>query len=70
MVRRYDAYADTPTIYFYLRCPKCKMEGQRKIYLEDSGKHFLQFPVKTEYLAKTPEECQPGIIRRREDSDE
>ena len=36
MVERRDYYANTPTIYFYLKCPKCGAEGQRKIYLEDS----------------------------------
>lgn len=61
MVRRYDKYARTPTIYFYLRCPKCRNEGQRKIYLEDRGKHFLQISTQTKLLAKSPKEAKPGL---------
>ena len=63
-VERNDGYANTPTIYFILRCPKCGAQGFRKIYLEDSGKHFLMFPKVVELLAKNPAEAKPGIIRR------
>ena len=45
MVRRHDAYADTPTIYFYMRCPKCGKEGQMKTYLEEDEGHFLRYPT-------------------------
>lgn len=34
-VFRDDNYANTPTIYFYLKCPRCGITGQRKIYLEE-----------------------------------
>jgi len=50
MVRRHDSYADTPTIYFYLKCPKCGAEGQRKIYLENEKGMFLLFPVRSHPL--------------------
>ena len=65
MVERDDGYADTPTVYFYLRCPKCGSQGFRKIYLEDTGKHFLVFPKVVESLAKNPAEARPGIVTRR-----
>lgn len=49
MVKRDDTYAERPTIYFYLKCPKCGKEGQRKIYLDQTEKErgtlFLEFPV-------------------------
>jgi hypothetical protein len=64
MVRRHDSYASTPSIYFYLRCPKCGHEGLRKIYLEDTDKHFLSFPTTYEHLAKDTTEAMPGIARR------
>ena len=62
LVERNDAYAHTPTIYFYLRCLKCGTATFRKIYLEDHGKHFLQIPTRLKTLAKTAAEAQPGII--------
>jgi hypothetical protein len=64
LVERNDAYAKTPTIYFYLQCPKCGAANFRKIYLEDAGKHFLGFPTTIQLLAKNPEECKAGIIKR------
>jgi C4-type Zn-finger protein len=63
-VERDDRYAHTPTIYFYLHCLKCGARNFRKIYLEDSGKHFLYFPSTIQLLAKNPEECKSGIIKR------
>lgn len=64
LVYRDDSYANTPTIYFLMRCPKCGKCGIRKIYLEDCGKHFMVFPSKVELLAKTPEEAKAGIRKR------
>jgi hypothetical protein len=64
MVKRHDCYANTPTLYFYLHCPKCGKEDSRKIYLEDSGKHCMGIPSKMEPLAKTVDEAIEGIQTR------
>ena len=64
-VIRDDSYANTPTIYFWLKCPICGAVGARKIYLEDQGKHFLAFPRTVELLAKNPREARPGIRKAR-----
>ncbi|MCD6421799.1 hypothetical protein J7L13_00415 [bacterium] len=63
LVERNDSYANTPTIYFYLECPKCGGRGFRKIYLEDMGKHYLLFPETLIPLAKTEKEARSGIIK-------
>lgn len=63
-VKRDDSYANTPTIYFLMLCPKCGNCGIRKIYLEDAGKHYLSFPSDTELLAKTAEEAKAGIRKQ------
>lgn len=65
-VKRSDSYAQSPTIYFLGRCPKCRQGAKRKIYLEDIGKHYLHFPTTAEPLRKTPEEGKGGIIKREE----
>jgi len=66
LVERDDSYAQTPTLYFHTECPKCKARGFRKIYLTDTGKHYMRLPIRTEMLATTPEEAQGGIIKRSE----
>ena len=63
LVERNNAYAKTPTIYFYLRCPKCGSQGYRKIYLEDRGKHWLVIAKTVEVLAQTTHEARGGIIK-------
>jgi hypothetical protein len=62
-VWRGDSYANTPTIYFLMQCPKCTHVGWRKIYLEDEGKHFLTFPVVAKLMAKTSEDTKSGIVK-------
>jgi len=62
LVKRDDSYAKTPTVYFYLRCPKCGSQGYRKIYLEDRGKHWLVIAKTVEVLAQTTYEARSGII--------
>ena len=57
MVERSDCYAHTPTIYFWLYCPVCHRRGFRKIYLEDTDKHQLRFPVETKLLANMTEDA-------------
>jgi len=65
LVERDDSYAKTPTVYFHLRCPICGAKNFRKIYLEDTGKHGLLFPVEVKFLAETAKEMKPGIVKRR-----
>jgi hypothetical protein len=40
---------------FYLYCRKCKKQNQRKIYLEDAGKHFLRIAETAKFLAREGE---------------
>jgi len=63
-VKRDDSYTNSPTIYFFMQCPKCKNCGVRKICLEDIGKHDMVYPVEVELLAKLPEESQPDLHKR------
>jgi len=51
LVRRNDAYANTPTIWFTLQCPKCGECGIRKIYLELPGNLRMLYPTKAEMLS-------------------
>jgi len=52
LVKRDDSYAQEPTLYFFLVCPKCETTTQKKIYLEDTDKSYLQMPTATELLGR------------------
>jgi len=52
LVKRNDAYANTPTLWITMQCPKCGKSGIRKIYLEYkvSKNLRMQYPTRTKLL--------------------